>query len=76
MAFGAAAFEAKPRENRNILEPRDRGFTGWAEGAAGLIDRKAEWKPVDANVQEGADHCAETENESVEQGGFESWVHG
>ena len=62
-AIRATAAQEKPAEQWDVLIPRELFFAGRAKGTARLVHRKIERHPVNADVQERADHRAENERE-------------
>ena len=66
-AVCAAAAQREPTDQGQILMPRDRLLASRTKRAARFIDGKIERQPINADVQERADHGTENEGKRAEK---------
>ena len=65
-AVCAAAAQHEPTDQRQILVPGNRLLASRTKRTARFVDRKIERQPINADVQERANHRAENEREHAE----------
>src|SRR5437867_2764240 len=66
-AIGTTSAQKKPTNQGDVLIPWNRIFTVRTKRTARFVDRKIEWQPINADIEEGTNRSAENKGEAAEQ---------